>query len=30
MPIPWIGWLAYAKDTEGSILGFMQRDPAVK
>ena len=28
MPIPGIGWLAYAKDTEGNILGMMQADPA--
>jgi uncharacterized protein len=27
MPVPGIGWLAYAKDTEGNIFGFMQRDP---
>jgi uncharacterized protein len=30
MPIPGIGWLAYAKDTEGNIFGFMQSDPAAK
>jgi predicted enzyme related to lactoylglutathione lyase len=28
MPIPGVGWLAYAKDTEGNIFGFMQADPA--
>jgi uncharacterized protein len=28
MPIPGVGWLAYVKDTEGNILGMMQRDPA--
>lgn len=28
MAIPGIGWLAYAKDTEGNIFGIMQRDPA--
>src|SRR5580765_3861181 len=28
MPIPGIGWLVYAKDTEGNIFGFMQRDAA--
>jgi predicted enzyme related to lactoylglutathione lyase len=28
MPVPGVGWLAYAKDTEGNIFGFMQRDPA--
>ena len=26
MPIPTVGWLAYAKDTEGNIFGVMQRD----
>ena len=30
MPIPGIGWLAYAKDTEGNIFGMMQMDPTVK
>jgi predicted enzyme related to lactoylglutathione lyase len=28
MPIPGVGWLAYAKDTEGNIFGIMQRDPS--
>lgn len=28
MAIPGVGWLAYAKDTEGNIFGFMQNDPA--
>src|SRR4051812_43993591 len=28
MPIPGIGWLAYAKDTEGNIFGIMQADSA--
>lgn len=28
MPIPGVGWLAYAKDTEGNILGLMQADPS--
>lgn len=27
MPIPGVGWLAYAKDTEGNIFGIMQDDP---
>ena len=27
MAIPAVGWLAYAKDTEGNIFGFMQPDP---
>jgi predicted enzyme related to lactoylglutathione lyase len=26
--IPGVGWLAYAKDTEGNIFGLMQNDPA--
>ncbi len=30
MPIPGIGWLAYAKDTEGNIFGMMQTDKAAK
>ncbi len=30
MPIPGIGWLAYVKDTEGTILGLMQSDPSAK
>jgi predicted enzyme related to lactoylglutathione lyase len=30
MPIPGVGWLAYAKDTEGNIFGMMQRDPSAK
>ena len=30
MPIPAMGWLAYAKDTEGNIFGVMQDDPAAK
>jgi uncharacterized protein len=28
MPVPGVGWLAYAKDTEGNIFGMMQNDPA--
>ena len=27
MLIPGVGWLAYCKDTEGSIFGMMQSDP---
>jgi uncharacterized protein len=27
MAIPGVGWLAYAKDTEGNIFGIMQNDP---
>jgi hypothetical protein len=30
MAVPGIGWLAYVKDTEGNILGLMQRDPKAK
>jgi hypothetical protein len=30
MPVPGIGWLAYAKDTEGNIFGMMQNDPNAK
>jgi uncharacterized protein len=30
MAIPGIGWLAYAKDTEGNIFGVMQSDAAAK
>jgi len=26
MPVPTIGWLGYAKDTEGNIFGMMQMD----
>jgi predicted enzyme related to lactoylglutathione lyase len=26
MPVPGIGWLAYAKDIEGNIFGVMQSD----
>jgi predicted enzyme related to lactoylglutathione lyase len=26
MPVPGIGWLAYAKDTEGNIFGVLQPD----
>jgi predicted enzyme related to lactoylglutathione lyase len=30
MPVPGIGWLAYAKDTEGNIFGVLQPDPTAK
>jgi predicted enzyme related to lactoylglutathione lyase len=30
MPIPGVGWLAYAKDTEGNTFGMMQPDPNAK
>ena len=30
MAVPGVGWLAYVKDTEGNILGLMQRDPSAK
>jgi uncharacterized protein len=26
MAVPGVGWLAYCKDTEGNIFGFMQAD----
>ena len=28
--IPGVGWLAYAKDTEGSIFGIMQADKSAQ
>ena len=28
MAIPGVGWLAYAKDPEGTIFGMMQSDPS--
>ena len=30
MPIPTVGWLAYAKDTEGNTFGMMQMDANAK
>lgn len=30
MAIPGVGWLAYAKDTEGNVFGIMQKDPNAK
>jgi predicted enzyme related to lactoylglutathione lyase len=30
MPVPTVGWLAYARDTEGNIFGFMQFDDKAK
>lgn len=30
MAIPGVGWLAYAKDTEGNIVGMMQSDSAAQ
>jgi predicted enzyme related to lactoylglutathione lyase len=30
MAIPGVGWLAYAKDTEGNVFGLMQNDPTAK
>ena len=29
MAVPHVGWLAYAKDTEGNIFGVMQSDHSV-
>ena len=26
MPIPGVGWLAYARDTQGNIFGIMPSD----
>jgi predicted enzyme related to lactoylglutathione lyase len=26
MPVPGVGWLAYAKDPDGNIFGMMQND----
>ncbi len=28
--IPGVGWLVYAKDTEGNVFGMMQDDPAAQ
>lgn len=28
--VPGVGWLAYIKDSEGNILGLMQRDPEAR
>ncbi len=28
MPVPGVGWLAYARDTEGNTFGMMQMDPS--
>ncbi len=30
MPIPGIGWMAYAKDTEGNVFGMLQEDPSAQ
>ena len=30
MPIPGVGWLTYAHDTEGNIFGMMQADQTAK
>ena len=30
MAIPGVGWLAYAKDTQGNLFGVMHRDSAAK
>ncbi len=27
-PVPGVGWLAYAEDTEGNVFGMMQMDPS--
>lgn len=30
VPIPSVGWLAYARDTEGNVLGVLQPDAAAQ
>ncbi len=30
MAVPGVGWLAYAKDTEGNIFGLHQSDPSAR
>jgi predicted enzyme related to lactoylglutathione lyase len=30
MPVLGVGWLAYAKDNEGNLFGYMHRDPSAK
>jgi len=30
IPVPAVGWLAYARDTEGNVLGLMEADPTVQ
>jgi len=30
MPIPGVGWLAYASDPDGNLFGLMQPDPQAK
>ena len=30
MPVPQVGWLAYATDPEGNMFGAMQHDPSVE
>ena len=30
MAIPGVGWLAYCKDTEGSVFGLHHHDPSAK
>jgi uncharacterized protein len=30
MPVPTVGWLGYAKDTEGNLFGVIQFDPNAK
>ncbi len=30
MPVPGVGWLAYAKDPDGNIFGMMQADTSAK
>ena len=28
--VPGVGWLSYAKDTEGNIFGMIENDPKAK
>ena len=30
VPVPGVGWAAYAMDTEGNVFGLLQPDPDVK
>lgn len=30
MPIPWVGYMAFCKDTEGNVFGIMHNDPNAK
>jgi predicted enzyme related to lactoylglutathione lyase len=30
MAVPGVGWLAYAKDTQGNVFGMLQADPGAR